>query len=180
LSTATALAAEWALKFLAVVILFACLAGWIAFAAAVDQLVDLNAAQTWPSRRGILTHSYATRHRGMGRRPYWDVEIAGVYPDSGRKFSARVGYGFEHGVWTRGRAERVAARYPVGTALEVYHAPDNPSHAILVRNNSPRPTWTALWVGLGLGVLPLALYGYGRWRRARASEPGADSSSSPD
>jgi len=93
------------------------------------------------------------------------VEIAGVYVGTDQKFNVgRMGYGFEHSVWTRQRAERIAAKYPVKTELDVYHEPDNPWRAILVRHNSPEPTWMAFWVGLCLGLLPLALYGYGRWR----------------
>ncbi len=74
----------------------------------------------------------------------------------------RIGYGFEFSVNSQKRAERFAARFPVGTELNVYYQPDQPSYAILVRDNSPQPTWIAFGIGLFLGLLPLLLYIYGR------------------
>jgi hypothetical protein len=112
---------------------------------------------------------------GFQNRKFWDVEIAGVYLEtrqgSKQKFSvSRIGYGFEFSVNSQKRAERFAARFPVGTELDVYYRPDLPSYAILVRDNSSRATWIAFGVGLFLGLLPILLYIYGRLTGYQPSE----------
>jgi hypothetical protein len=168
-------AKELALKVLAVLILVGFFAGWITVVAASHELYLLKVVQAWPARRGIITRSYVRAPRSSRNRKPWGVEIAGLYLGTEQKFFvSHVGYGFEYSVWTRGKAERLAAQYPVKLELEVFHEPGNPAKAILVRGNSPQPTWIVLGVGLGFGLLPLGLYGYGRWRDARKGKSQAD------
>ena len=158
-------ASDYALKFLGLLVVFGFFAGWLAVIGAGYELRRMHAIQDWPARRGVITQSYARQLRGHKNRLYWDVEIAGVYAGSEQRFYvSRVGYGIEQSIVTRGRAERMAARFPVGRELEVYYEPGNPKHAVLVRDNSPTPTLALLTIGLLLGLLPLVLYGYSRWR----------------
>ena len=156
-----------ALWVLGVLIILGFFGGWITVAGSINELHGLAEVQQWPVRRGVITHSYARQVRGFQNRRYWDVEIDGTYlgasPGSKPGFSVdRIGYGFEFSVNSEARARRFAARFPVGTELDVYYRPDLPSYAILVRDNSPRTTWIAFGVGLFLGLLPLLLYIYGR------------------
>lgn len=152
-----------ALWLLGVLTLLGFFGGWITFFGALNELHGLAEAQHWPTQRGVITHSYARRVRGAQNRLYWDVEIAGYYLGTKQKFGVqRIGYGFEFSVNSQKRAERFAARFPVGTELDVYHPPERPGFALLVRNNSPRPTWIALGIGLFFGLLPVLLYVYGR------------------
>jgi hypothetical protein len=161
-------AKELALKALAVLILVGFFAGWITVVAASHELYLLRAVQAWPAQRGIITRSYARALGASRNRKSWGVEIVGFYLGTKQKFLvSHIGYGFEYSVWTRGKAERLAAQYPVKLELEVFHDPANPVEAILVRGNSTRPTWIVLGVGLAFGLLPLGLYRYGRWRDAR-------------
>ena len=160
-------ASDYALKFLGLLIVFGFFAGWLAVVGAGYELQRMHTIQEWPARRGVITQSYARQLRGHKSRLYWDVEIAGIYAGSEQRFYvSRVGYGIELSIVTRGRAEQMAARFPIGQELDVYYEPGNPKHAVLVRDNSPAPTVELLAAGLFFGLLPLILfYGFGRRRR---------------
>lgn len=148
---------------LGILILFGFFAGWLTVIGACYELYAHEWTQSWPVKRGIITHSYAHQSRGFQNRKYWAAEMAGIYKDTGDVFGAnRYGYGVEFSVFTKEQAERKAARFPVGTELDVYHDPDKPGYAILIRDNSTRPTWLVLIVGLIFGFLPLGLYIGGR------------------
>jgi hypothetical protein len=148
---------------LGVMILFSFFAGWVTVIGASCELYAHQRAQSWPVKRGMITHSYVRQGRGFQNRRYWRSEIAGVYQDGGGVFGAnRYGYGVEFSVFTKEQAERKVARFPVGTELNVYHDPNKPGYAILVRDNSTYPTWLALITGLIFGFLPLGLYIAGR------------------
>lgn len=128
--------------------------------------LKMESAKNWETRRGTITHSYTRHLRRVFRKGlYWDAEIAGKYLGGGKKFSVdRVGYGFEHSIFTRRQAEAVIARCPVGTEVDVYVDKKRPSHGILVRNSSSRPTQIALANGLAFGFFPFFLYLYGKLR----------------
>lgn len=146
-------------------ILFGFFVGILFIIGSIDQLTDIKRAQLWPSRRGVITHSYVTKKRGHKNRRYWSIEIAGTYVGTSEKFDAgRIGFGAEFSVLTRERGERMAAQYPVKTELDVYYDPEKPSRAILVRGNSPATTQKVLMSGIVLILIPFALYGFGRWR----------------
>jgi hypothetical protein len=150
-------------KLLGAAILLAFFAGWIMTFASIYELWMIRAVHDWPSRPGEITVSYVRSPRGFGGRRYLDVEIAGVYAGTPERFyAARVGYGIQHSVWTRARAARFVARFPVATKLEVFHEPGNARRAILVRDHSTRPTWIALAIALAAGLLPVVLYVYSR------------------
>jgi hypothetical protein len=154
---AVARAKSWGGALLGIAMLLGFFAGWILAAGAAYELYMIDEAKSWPAKRAVVTASYANRPRGFGLRRFNNVEIAGSYTATNERFGLRrVGYGIEHAVVTRSRAEAFAKRYPVGTELDVFHEPESPREVILVRGNSPTPTWIALAAGLLLGVLPLA------------------------
>jgi hypothetical protein len=102
-------------KILGAAILFAFLAGWLTAVVAVYELYQLQAARTWPSRKGVLTHSYV-RHIKTPPRPYWKAEIAGTYLDDGTRFGiSRVRFGIWNTRMGRRGVEATVANYPVNT-----------------------------------------------------------------
>lgn len=153
---------------LAIFILLAFFVGCITVLACSLELYAHQQAQTWPTKRGIITHSAAYQSTGSQNRKYWRVEITGIYKESREKFNAqRYGYGIEFSVFNQSQAERKAARFPVGAEVDVYHAPNKAHHAILIRDNPSRPTWIAFSLGLFFALLPFLLYIGGRlfgWR----------------
>lgn len=149
-------------KIVGAAILFAFLAGWLTAAAATYELVQVQAAKTWPSRKGVLTHSYV-RYIRTPPRPYWKAEIAGTYLDDGTRFGvSRVRFGIGNTGLGRRGVEAIVAKYPVNTVVDVYYSPTDPKRRTLEPLVSATSTWVALWVGLGFGLLPFVLYVYGR------------------
>jgi Protein of unknown function (DUF3592) len=132
------------------------------------EMVKKAEAEGWPSRKGVITHSYVSQQRGSTGAPYSKVEICGNYKDTGERFCVRrVRYGGFR--WGGGKASalQTVARYPVGSQVDVYYSPDD-SRETLLEARSP---WTEMFVLLGLGLgfllLPMLLWVF----RARI-EPG--------
>jgi hypothetical protein len=156
----------WALYCLGVLILLGFLAGWLFAIAGAVEVSQIEAARSWPARKAVITHSYARQVRGFQSQLYWHAEITGEYIDDGRTFGVRRhAYGIENSVNTRGAAEALVRKYPVGTRLDVYPEPGNPRNAILEPQASAVLTWATLWSGVALILLPFALYARGRLRR---------------
>ena len=156
---------RWAQYLLGVLILLGFLAGWLLVLGSAHDLTLLYAARSWPAKEAVITHSYARQVRGMQNRRYWHAEIAGKYVDGSGKFNvSRHAYGFHQWTRTQEKAEAVARKYPVGTRLNVFPEPEKPGNVILEPGISAAPSWIALWVGVGLILLPCGLYVWGRLR----------------
>ena len=133
-------------------------------------MIEKAAAESWPSRRGTITLSYASHRRGARNTAYWFPEICGTYQDTGERFCVtRVRFGRIR--WSEGKAqaEEAVAKYPVGREVDIHHAPGNPRNTVL-EAVSP---WTELYTLLGIGVaflmLPVVLWVF---RKRIALEPG--------
>jgi hypothetical protein len=127
------------------------------------EMYKKSQAESWPSRSGVVTLSTATRHSGSagrtGAAPYYTADVCGIYEDNGEKFCVdRIRYGgFRFGAG-KDAARDTAARYPVGSKVDVYHDPDDPRTTVL-EASSP---WTEMLVLLGLAIgfllVPLFLW----------------------
>ena len=169
----TAKLGQWTRYLLGMLILLGFLAGWLLAISAAIELNKINSARGWPTRQAEITHSYARQLRSFQSRAYWHAEIAGKYVDDGRTFGvSRHAYGIENSINTRGAAEIVVKKYPVGMRLAVYPEPGNPRRAILDPRAPTTLTWVTLLGGIGLIVLPFALHIYGRLR-ARKQRSGS-------
>jgi hypothetical protein len=118
-------------------------------------------AESWPSRRAVVTKSYASHRSGImqpGRRTtYWKAEICGRYKDNGEEFCAsRVRYGH----WRFGEAFALesVARYPVGREIDVYYSRNNPKETVLEAHSSWNETFVILGIGVGFLLLPVFLW----------------------
>jgi hypothetical protein len=120
-------------------------------------------AETWPARKGIITKSYASHHRGSAGKnsggSYFKAEICGVYEDNGEKFCVtRIRYGgFRLGEGKASALETVA-KYPVGREVDIYHAPDNPKETVLEAKSPWTEMFTLLGLGIGFLLLPVLLW----------------------
>jgi hypothetical protein len=119
--------------------------------------------ETWPSRKGVITLSYASRIPGSAARSvtaaYWKAEICGRYIDDGEKFCiSRVRFGgFRFGEGKASAFETVG-RYPIGRQVDIYYSPENPKETVLEAHSS----WNEMLILLGLGIafllLPVVLW----------------------
>lgn len=128
--------------------------GLFAVVAASFEMFEKAQAESWPSRKAVVTKSYASHRRGggslrHGSSMYWAVEVCGVYKDNGDKFCvSRIRYGGFR--WGEGKADAfdTVARYPVGREVDVHYSPDDPRETVL-EAVSP---WTEMVALLGLGI----------------------------
>ncbi len=123
------------------------------------ELYQMPQARTWPSRKGVITTSYARHVYSAGKPPYWKAEVAGRFLDTGERFGvSRVRYGdFRWGVG-KASATTTVATYPVGREVDLYYAPTNPRQIILEPLAPRRTMVVALGVGIGFVLLPFVLF----------------------
>lgn len=121
-----------------------------------------NAARSWPSVEGqivsvsIRTHSsiHDGRHSGAHRQRSYFPQIRYRWSVAGRSFEGRrYALGEEHEDYAeRSEAQRAAAQFAAGTAVEVFYDPADPASAVL--DPSQR---SGAYVPLPLGLLMLAV-----------------------
>ena len=149
------------MKFLGYVILAGIVFGLFVVVVAPFKIFKKLEAEKWPSRKGVITLSYASYIRGFGSTgsPHWRSEICGTYSDNGERFCVRhvrLG-GFR---WGEGKASafETVAKYPVGREVDIYCSPEDPKETLL----EARSPWKEMFVLMGLGIgfllLPVLLW----------------------
>jgi hypothetical protein len=120
-------------------------------------------AQKWPSVRGTIVQSAIESYRetSNGRTTtMYRPAVEYSYQVHGRELhGAQIKLGMTAG-GMQAYAEKIAARYPVGGAVEVHYDPTNPSTAAL--ENPTGATW--LVALLALAMFGLAAYALGIFR----------------
>ena len=92
----------------------------------------VEAAQLWPSVKGLVTTSVVKRSGGKNR--VYSAKIRYTYSVHGFEFKGRrYALGGELDTSNRARAEARCAKYPEGSEPEVYYDPSNPKDACLER-----------------------------------------------
>jgi hypothetical protein len=92
----------------------------------------VEAAQLWPSVKGLVTTSVVKRSGGKNR--VYRAKIRYTYSVAGHEFTGRrYALGGELDTSNRARAEARCAKYPEGSEPEVYYDPSNPKDACLER-----------------------------------------------
>lgn len=150
-------------KVIGFLLLAGILFGLFVLVTAPFEMLKKSEAESWPSRPGVVTKSYASYHRGSaskhGGGPYWKAEICGTYKDTQEKFCvSRIRYGdFRFGAGQASALETVA-KYPAGSEVNIHYSPEDPKETVL----EARSSWTEMLVLLGLGAgflaLPLLLW----------------------
>ena len=92
----------------------------------------VEAAQLWPSVKGLVTTSVVKR--GGGKNRVYSAKIRYTYSVHGFEFEGRrLALGGELDTSNRARAEARCAKYPEGSEPEVFYDPSNPKNACLER-----------------------------------------------
>jgi len=114
-----------------------------------------RARRSWPVVPGAITGG-AIRQSSSG---VGDDESISFVPTVEYRYQVGVdeytgsGIGFgEIGYGTRGKAQEVLARYPVGSAVEVHYNPTKPSQACLEAGGS-----VFAWIMLAVGIVLLVV-----------------------
>jgi len=120
----------------------------------------VEAAQLWPSVKGLVITSVVKR--GGGKNRVYRAKIRYTYSVSGFEFEGRrLALGGELDTSNRGRAEARCAKYPEGSEPEVFYDPSNPKDACLERVQEGKGftlliagVLTAVGVTMLLGLVP--------------------------
>lgn len=112
------------------------------------------AAESWPSRKAIVTKSFVSSSRDRKQGVTWQPGLCGTYVDNGESFCVgRFRYGgFRWGAGRRSAME-AAAQYAVGQEVDVYYAPDNPRETVL----QARSSWQEMYTLVGLAIFFLLI-----------------------
>lgn len=158
-------------KILGYIMLAGLLFGLFVVVAVPFEMYGKAEAEKWPSRKGVVTTSYAHLNRGSagksGSGPWWRAEICGTYIDSGERFCvSRIRYGGFR--WGGGKAQafETVARYPVGSVIDVYYSPKNPQKTVLEAHSSWKEMKTLLGLGIGVLLLPFIFWLFQKLERA--------------
>ncbi|MBT1072029.1 DUF3592 domain-containing protein [Pelotalea chapellei] len=154
-------------KLLGYVLLAGILFGLFTIVAVPIEMGKMATAEKWPSRKGLITKSFADRRSSTRRAPWWRAEICGTYKDSEETFCVRrVRYGdFRFGSG-EAEAHEAVAKYPVGREVDIYYSPSNPKETVLEARTSWNTMASLLGLGIGFLLLPLLL-----WLFRRQLEP---------
>jgi hypothetical protein len=120
----------------------------------------VEAAQLWPSVKGLVTTSVVKRSGGKNR--VYRAKIRYTYSVAGFEFTGRrYALGGELDTSNRARAEARCAKYPEGSEPEVYYDPSNPKDACLERVQEGKGfamliagVFAAVGVAMMMGFLP--------------------------
>lgn len=123
---------------------------------------------SWPSTDGVVVTNFATTYKHRNPKTgFWEDRVSRVfeytYDVDGRTYTGdELGYG-------EGGFVDMDERYPVGSKVEVFYDPSDPSQAALIVGYSISPTpFYAMSIGMLVLCLPFA---YGSYRMARATRP---------
>ena len=118
----------------------------------------VEAAQLWPSVKGLVTTSVVKRSGGKNR--VYRAKIRYTYSVAGFEFEGRrLALGGELDTSNRGRAEARCAKYPEGSEPDVYYDPSNPKDACLERVQEGKG-FTMLIAGVFAAVGAAMLLGF--------------------
>ena len=120
----------------------------------------VEAAQLWPSVKGLVTTSVVKRSGGKNR--VYRAKIRYTYSVHGFEFTGRrYALGGELDTSNRARAEARCAKYPEGSEPDVYYDPSNPKDACLERVQEGKGftlliagVFAAVGVAMLLGFVP--------------------------
>lgn len=129
------------------------LLGWGVIGIAIVQLRTLERARTWPQVPGTITKSTTRRDD-----EYVKPEIEFRYTVEGSDYTGNVPIlgGLITPSWTSRPAERLVAKYPLGSAVVVRYDPTDPRRSCLELGE---PTASLLIACVGLVFALVGAYG---------------------
>lgn len=138
-----------------VAFVFLAIAAWAFYSA--------RARRMWPVAPGTVTGgTVRQKTSGVGDdESVMFVPIVEYRYQIGTVAHTGSGIGFgEIGYGSRGRAEKVLARYPVGSAVDVHYNPAKPAQAFLEAGGGVI-AWIMLAVGVSILIVAVVLAAYG-------------------
>ena len=128
-----------------------CVAGGVVIIVRYARKRGRDDAATWRKAPGVITESAVVAAPSVEGGAFAVLRIAFRYAVDGEHcIGRRVSQG--PALMTRADADAVAARYPVGAAVDVFHHPDAAS---AVLDPSPAPSFLAYAAACGVGLITI-------------------------
>ncbi len=135
---------------------------FLVFAYLVTAAIDHLQARHWPQSTGKVVESAVEEvSRDSLPRASFAPRIRFTYYAAGELRESRH-FAFHVYNGSRARAEATVARYPVGSAVTVYHHPNRPEQAVLEPQNAVLSVAVATFAGLLFIGLVAAWWGVSR------------------
>src|SRR4051794_31954462 len=95
-----------------------------------------SASKRWPAANGRILSSDVTSHRSLDSNgthtTIYEPQVVYEYAANGQTYrSKEISFGAISGMSGSGWAEGIAGKYPMGSAVQVFYNPGNPSQAVL-------------------------------------------------
>jgi hypothetical protein len=120
----------------------------------IKALVSAN----WPTASGTVTGSGLDKQTDSEGGPTYAAVVRYTYAVGGKEYRGdRLGWGGRN-YTTHEKATAVAARYPVGQAVQVYYDPQRPETALLEPAFKGGMSWV-LWLAVTCAVLAIVFLG---------------------
>ena len=129
------------------VVVIASIIGVVSLMAYFGSLIIAKQQRVWPIVRGIVVDSRvetSNRRRGRSKDLIYTPIVEYSYRVNGQEFRGRQIGPDDQAADTLADAEKVAARFPKGSAVSVYYDAGNPGDAMLEKPVADRPDRTAL------------------------------------
>ena len=121
---------------------------YLVFAVFLMVAIDHFQARHWPRTTGKVVESAVEEVRGDSLpRESFAPRVRFTYYAAGKPRESRH-FAFHVWIGSRARAEATVAKYPVGSAVTVYHHPDRPEQAVLEPQNAGLSVAVAVLAGL--------------------------------
>lgn len=121
--------------------------GLVFFIGSWNALKDGLASPGWTQTRGEIVSSRVSENRGSDNRDStYSADVKYTYRVEGKEYTS---YNVQFGNAADSNAnitEGIVRRFPAGSLVTVYYAPDNPSNAVLIPGLSG-----GAFIGLGIG-----------------------------
>ena len=115
-------------------------------------LDNAKASEHWPSVAGAIVSSEVVTKRGDDGTMY-AADVVYDYTVDGRDYKcSTLSFGGDYSSSSSSHAYEVTNKYPVGSEVRVFYAPEEPSTAVL----EPGATWMS-YLALGIGLVFLAV-----------------------
>jgi len=111
-------------------------------------LQNARASASWPTADGVVTHSGVSHTKDSDGGDSYSPEITYTYTvDNVDQNNNTIKFG-ENSYSDSGKADRIAATYPVGKNVAVYYDPEKPGRSVLEPGVS-----AGSYIVIGIGVM---------------------------
>ena len=137
----------------------------ILFIVMLRSVLKGSASKRWPATDGRILSSEVTSHRSLDsdgtHTTMYEPAIQYEYNAKGQRYQSKeIGFGGIDGTSSTDFADGIVAKYPMGSAVQVFYNPAKPSEAVLEHSGAGCNMVLLLIFGaIELGLVVLLVFG---------------------